>query len=268
MATFTPTSPRSPPHSPLRPKQHAPPGFRPSPTTRHRPIAEMSLRELQDLHSLNARILASPNASSSTYVHRVSAEQAAIESRLIELEGVESIRTRLRSTQIKGENDMSVDIPPEPPVSRAIEAKRKALSLYAPNGSGNSANNAGSLSLQEAMELERQAFLNEKERQQRIIAKKQRLGMPIKGEILSREEMEARIWAFMNHNPTESDLEDDDDSDDSDDDPANWFEDDQDDGRKGQDIIEPDIEDYSDVIRIDENKIHYNTFYQPRDDGD
>ena len=63
-------------------------------------------------------------------------------------------------------------------------------------------------------------------------------------------------------------MEDDDDEDSDDDDPANWFEDDQDDGRKGQDIVEPDIEDYSDVIRIDESKIHYNTFYQPRDDGD
>ena len=57
-------------------------------------------------------------------------EQAAIESRLVELEGVESIRTTLRNTHIKGENDMNIDTPPEPPVSRAIEAKRKALSLY------------------------------------------------------------------------------------------------------------------------------------------
>ena len=58
------------------------------------------------------------------------AEQAAAESRLIDLEGVESLRTKLRNTQIKGENDMSVDIPPEPPSSRTIEAKRKALAQY------------------------------------------------------------------------------------------------------------------------------------------
>ena len=54
-----------------------------------------------------------------------------------------------------------------------------------------------------------------------------------------------------NYKPSESDLEDDDDED-EDDDPASWFEDDQDDGRKGQDIIEPDFEDYSDIIDDDD----------------
>lgn len=68
------------------------------------------------------------------------------------------------------------------------------------------------------------------------------------------------------YKPTESDMEDDDD--DSDEDPANWFDDDQDDGRKGQDIVEPDMEDYSDIIRVDESKLHYSTFYEPRNDGD
>jgi hypothetical protein len=47
------------------------------------------------------------------------------------------------------------------------------------------------------MNLERQAFLQEKERQQRITEKKRRLGMPIKGEVMTREEREARIYAFM-----------------------------------------------------------------------
>jgi len=246
-----------------RRRQTVPTGFRPSQTSSHRPIAEMTIRELQNLHSLNARILASPGASTSTYIQRVLAEQAAVESRLIDLEGVEFLRTKLRNTQIKGENDMSVDISPEPPSSRTIEAKRKALAQYAPNGYGEA---KGSLSVQEAMDLERQAYLRDEERQHRVTEKRRRLGLPAKGEILSREEREARIWAFMNHKPTESDMEYDDD-DDSDDDPANWFEDDQDDGRKGQDIVEPDMEDYSDVIRIDESKLHYSTFYEPRNDG-
>lgn len=74
--------------------------------------------------------------------------------------------------------------------------------------------------------------------------------------------------AYRNQKPTESDLEDVDDDDDSDDDPASWFEDDQDDGRKGQDIVEPDAEDLSDIIRIDGSRIHYTTFYEPRHDGD
>jgi hypothetical protein len=51
--------------------------------------------------------------------------------------------------------------------------------------------------MQEAMELERQAFLQDRERQSRIEEKKKRLGKPIKGEVLTRQEREARIWAFM-----------------------------------------------------------------------
>jgi len=49
---------------------------------------------------------------------------------LIELDGMESINTGLRRTAIKGENDMNVDVAPEPPTSRTLEAKRKALSKF------------------------------------------------------------------------------------------------------------------------------------------
>lgn len=51
--------------------------------------------------------------------------------------------------------------------------------------------------MQEAMELERQAFLNDKEREQRILEKKRKQGIPVNGEVLTRKEREARIWAFM-----------------------------------------------------------------------
>lgn len=51
--------------------------------------------------------------------------------------------------------------------------------------------------MQEAMELERQAFLKDKEREQRVLEKKRRQGIPINGEFLTRQEREARIWAFM-----------------------------------------------------------------------
>ena len=67
-----------------------------------------------------------------------------------------------------------------------------------------------------------------------------------------------------NYKPTDSDLEDDSE----DEDPASWFEDDQDDGRKGQDIVEPDAEDLGEVIRGDASRAHYGAFYEPRDDGD
>ena len=57
------------------------------------------------------------------------------------------------------------------------------------------------------------------------------------------------------------------DSDSDDDDPANWFHDDQGDGIKNQQIVQPDNEDYSGVIRIDESKAYvgYGTFFEPRD---
>jgi len=59
----------------------------------------------------------------------VSAEQAAIEARLLELEGMENIQTRLKNTKISGEDDMNID-EPEHPISRAIDAKRRVLSKY------------------------------------------------------------------------------------------------------------------------------------------
>ena len=63
-------------------------------------------------------------ASTSTYVDRVLGEQAAIESRLVELVGVEVISSGLKDATIKSEEHMKVDVPPEPPVSRAIAAKQ------------------------------------------------------------------------------------------------------------------------------------------------
>ncbi|KAF6762358.1 hypothetical protein DFP72DRAFT_1030950 [Ephemerocybe angulata] len=238
-------------HSPIRRKQPAIPGFRPSPRPKRTPISQMTIRELQDLHNLNAKLLADPKAPSSSYVQRVRAEQAAIESRLLEVDG---------RTKIKGEGDMEVDEAPEPTTSSTIEAKKKALSQYDAmrvTRDGASTNGAGStFTMREAIELERQAHLQEKERQERILEKKKRLGMPIKGEILTKEEQGG------SHLGVHSDLEDDsEDDDDDDDDPASWFEDDQDDGRKGQDIVEPDYEDISDLIRVDENRLPSFDFY-------
>lgn len=45
--------------------------------------------------------------------------------------------------------------------------------------------------------------------------------------------------------------------------PAWWDEDDQEDGIKGQDIIEPDTEELSSIIRIDEARIPFSI---PRDE--
>ena len=70
------------------------------------------------------------------------------------------------------------------------------------------------------------------------------------------------------YKPSESDMEDDDDDEEDDDEqeegrPAWWDEDDQEDGIKGQDIVEPDYEDLSSIIRIDEARIPFSI---PRDE--
>jgi len=123
------------------------------------------------------------------------------------------------------------------------------------------------LSLEEAVELEQQAHAADLERKQRLLERRQKQGLlSLKGRALTREEQEARIWAFMNSKPSESDLEDEGDDDSEDEDPSTWFDDDQDDGRKGQDIIEPDAEDLSEIIRVDTSRIYYNTVYEPRDE--
>lgn len=141
------------------------------------------------------------------------------------------------------------------------------------------------MSLEEAVELERQAHAADLERKRRLLERRQKQGLvSVNGGPVTREEQEARIRAFMcdehlaylittnfdnalcrvfrNYKPSESDLEDDDDDDDDseDGDPSMWYIDDQDDGRKDQDIIEPDPEDMSDIIRVDTSRIFYNSF--------
>lgn len=152
------------------------------------------------------------SACTSALGQRLSAEQAAIESRLLELEGIEEIRNGLKKTNINADEIMIVD---QPRMPRVIDAKHRALSRYvsmyvyvifdhsyvlgilqapiAPNG----AQQVGSLSLQEAVELEQRAHAQDAARQQRSDERKRRIGLPIRGEVLSRAEMDARMWAFM-----------------------------------------------------------------------
>lgn len=160
---------------------------------------------------MSYNILISDSApSTSSYIPRISAEQAAIEARLVELEGMDIIQNGLKSTRIVGEDDMSVDPEPEPPVSRTLEAKRKALARFVSwqcifcrmfieclilQAPPNPSNGTGVLTFQEAVEIEQRAHLRDKERQQRALEKRMKTGLPIKGE--TRQEREARIWAFM-----------------------------------------------------------------------
>jgi hypothetical protein len=55
----------------------------------------------------------------------------------------------------------------------------------------------GCLNLREAIEIEQRAHALDEQRRQRVIEKKKRLGLPMSGEVLTRQEREARMWAFM-----------------------------------------------------------------------
>ncbi|OBZ76780.1 hypothetical protein A0H81_03979 [Grifola frondosa] len=258
--------------TPTRPRQPAPPpGFRippkPSPAAAPsvRSINQMSVQELQERHSTNARILAQSTPTTSAFVQRLTDEQAAIQARLVELIGMEVIRNQLEQTTIKNE-DVTMNIDPSPPPApvpepRPIAAKQRILAKFmskTPKGEGSG------FTFEEAVRIEQEAHALDAKRKAEIIEKRRRRGLPIKGEVLTREQQEARIWAFMNYKPTDSDLEDDDEEDSEDEDPSTWFVDDQDDGRKGQNLVEPDYEEYySSVIRIDESRIPFSI---PRDE--
>ncbi|KAI0921341.1 hypothetical protein AcW1_004655 [Taiwanofungus camphoratus] len=253
------SSPRTrlpPSTSPTRPRKPVVPhGFIAPPKPRQ--IPKMTVRELRDLHARNARILAAPTASTSASVQKLSAQQAEIEARLVELVGVETIQNQLEQTKIDDEEAMNVDSSPQqPPQVRAIDTKRRALARFAPKITSRNPND-DSFTFEEAVRIEQEAHARDLKRQQELEERKRRQGVPIRGEVLTRHEREARMWAFMSYKPTESDLEDDDEDEDGDD-PSTWFEDDQDDGRKGQNIVEPDDEDISHIIRIDDSRIPYS----------
>jgi hypothetical protein len=57
--------------------------------------------------------------------------------------------------------------------------------------------NLETLSFQEAIDLQQKAHAQDLERQQQIAERKKRLGLLREGEILTRQEREARIWAYM-----------------------------------------------------------------------
>ncbi|KZT66001.1 hypothetical protein DAEQUDRAFT_675853 [Daedalea quercina L-15889] len=254
----------SPPRSPVASRSSptartAPPGFLVPPKPRNTPIERMTVRELRDARARNARMLSEPTASTSAYVQRIAAEQVQIESRLVELVGIEEIQNQLEGTRLDDPDvKMNVDVETPPlPQYKAISAKQRALAKFASHAAHQN-NISSGMSLQEAIQLEQEAHAADLKRQEELAEKRRRQGHIANGEQLTRAEREARMWAFINYKPTDSDLEDDDDYDEDDDDPSTWFDDDQDDGRKGQDIVEPDYDDYLNIIRIDESRIPWS----------
>lgn len=123
------------------------------------------------------------------------------------------------------------------------------------------------MNFSEALELEQRAAAIEREQRQKEQERRERLTMPTRitesGRAMTREEYEAKVWAFMTYKPSDSDMEDEDEDEEEDsDDPSTWFHDDQDDGIKGQNIIYPDDDDLADIIRVDTSRINHG----PRED--
>lgn len=233
---------------------------------KQKPINELSVRELNDQHHTNARILASPTSPTSGYVERVAAQQHAIEERLTQLkdqQNIESIRVGVENTSISVDENMHIDVEAQY-TYQPIGAKQRALMRYGSKLAGS--NSSSGMTFEEAVRIEQEAHAQDRLRHQQHEERRRKQGLLLKGEKLSKQELDLRMWAFMGHKPTDSDVEDDSDSE-EDNDPANWFHDEEDGGIKGQPIVEPDVEDYTSVIRIDERKAYsgYSTFYEPRE---
>ncbi|KAI0352815.1 hypothetical protein OH77DRAFT_1512977 [Trametes cingulata] len=229
------------------------------------PLHKLSPGELEERYKRNAKTLAETSTSSSTFIKQLEDQQAAIRARLNEL-GVEDIRNQLEQTTIQDDRQsMNVDSAPGPssppqPEVKPIGAKQRALARWA--GGGN-ASGTSAMSYEEADRILHDSFVREQEHKQRVLDRRRRRGEVIAGEHLTRAEMDARMWAFLTYKPSESDMEDDDEDEEDDDEqeegrPAWWDEDDQEDGIKGQNIVEPDYEDLSSVIRIDEARIPWS----------
>ncbi|TFK94682.1 hypothetical protein K466DRAFT_657543 [Polyporus arcularius HHB13444] len=231
-------------------------------------LASLSPAELDERYQYNARILSETSASSSTFIRQLEDQQAAIRTRLGEL-GVEGIRSQLEHARIQEDDSMNVDPspspnPPPPPQEepRPIGAKQRALARWN-QANGRSEPHVGGMSTDEATRILQETLQREQEHKQKLLDKRRRRGDVGAGEQLTRAEMDARMHAFLTYKPTESDLEDDDDDEELEEEeeegrPSWWDEDDQEDGVKGQDIVEPDYEDLSTIIRIDEARIPWS----------
>lgn len=69
--------------------------------------------------------------TSSTYIDRITADQAAIDAHLVERIGVEDIRVGMKKATIDEYEDMAIDSEPQKPQPvQLISAKQRALARY------------------------------------------------------------------------------------------------------------------------------------------
>jgi len=245
-ASSSPTSPSSSPGF----HRSIPVGFLPFSRPQQKRLDQLSHRELLERYAQNKNILNQPIPSTSSHHQRVITEQAAIEG-ILGMEALQEGMARTHITEVDDSMD-STDTSPPPLQSRAVETKRRLIERYY---SGNTKQRGATraLGLDEAMALEQKATLAARERKRQEEEQRQQRGLPRAGEFLTREEREARIWAYMNAKPSESDEEDEDWNEDGEDetDPSRWFDYDEDDGKQGQPLVDPD--EIADIIRVDDS---------------
>ncbi|KZW04276.1 hypothetical protein EXIGLDRAFT_21508 [Exidia glandulosa HHB12029] len=243
---LSPSSPRIPQRrrssAATSPTSAVPPGFRAAPRLHDRPLHTLSARELEDRYAMNEHILSSPQ---STYIARMEAEQTQITARLQEL-GIHTLGQQLDDVRIADRSSSPVQM---------ISAKRRALDRW--NETHGGVSNSLFMPADEALEIEQKAHQAQLERQRRDWEKRNQTGRVMPGEQLTQKEMNARLWAFMNYKPTESDEEDMDEDDDDDDpserkydseDPTSWFDDYDED--QGQPLVLPD--ELEDIIQVEQ----------------
>jgi len=229
-------------------KKPPPPRFIPAPKPKTRRIEELTIRELEDTYHRNLTILSKPSGSRCSHIPRINAEQASIETRLIEL-GVRELGNALSATHLT---------PPEG-VNEAhpVDSKRRAIEKSAPPAT-NLANSL-LLPLNEAIAIEQEAHQEQLAKQHRQWERRHITGRIMPGEVLTMKEREQRISAFMNYKATNSDLEDENEEDNDDmdsvdsDDSVNWVDPYKDDSEKGHPLVYPDEMEY--IIQVDRSHI-------------
>jgi hypothetical protein len=172
----------------------------------------------------------SRTASTSGSVERITAQQHAIEERLTQLkdqQNIENIRVGVENASITADENMNIDV--EYSYPKPIGAKQRALMRYvslahvshfvtlAPQhllsymrcltsgllfdlikGSKLAGSNGSSgLTFEEAVRIEQEAHAQDKLRRQQQEERRRKQGLSLKGEKLSKQEMELRMWAFM-----------------------------------------------------------------------
>lgn len=138
---------------------------------------------------------------------RLQTEQRAIEERLEELNqrelednleilSVGTSTAHLRAPAVRTKHRIVAQFA-EACSSSSLGCHAETLSQVESPSARNGRPATASIGLAQAVQLEQKAHIEDTERQQRELERKQRRGMILPGEQLTQKEKDARLWAFM-----------------------------------------------------------------------